>query len=337
MNNGNKHIEFEALIGKYLSGEAQADEISQLEGWVKESPENEKTFADLKKLWILSGINAKSSTINVDNEWQILKAKMLTGNQDFSFEKEKGKIRTLRPLLRYAAVFIVVGAIAGILYYMLSKPQMNELTAEHQIVTTTLADGSEVTLNLGSKINFPSKFIGARRNVNLEGDAFFKVTPDEEKPFIVQAGEVKVTVLGTSFYLNAKPDLPSVEVIVNTGKVSLKFGLQEVILVAGERGTFNKSERTVNKEKNEDENYISWKTKKLIFNNERLEVVFHKIEQTYGTKIQALNPEILDCRLTATFDNQPVETVMEIIEATFGFEISGQNGLMLISGSNCTK
>jgi ferric-dicitrate binding protein FerR (iron transport regulator) len=337
MNNGNKHIDFEELIGKYLSGEAQADEISQLEGWVKESQQNEKTFADLKKLWILSGINAKSSTINVDNEWQILKAKMFTANQDLGFEKEKGKIRTLRPLLRYAAIFIILAVLAGVLFYMLSRPATEELTAINSIITATLPDGSEVTLNLGSKLIYPSKFTGDSRMLELEGDAFFSVTPNKEKPFIVRAGSAEVKVLGTSFYLNAKPGLSSVEVVVSTGKVSFKTGRQEVFLEAGDKGIFNKTKGSLSKEANEDENYISWKTKKLIFNNERLEMVFHKIEQTYGTKIQVLNPEILDCRLTATFDNQPVAIVMEIIEATFGFEISGQNGLVLISGSDCTK
>jgi len=337
MDNVNKHIDFDELIGKYLSGEANAAEVALLESRVKESPENEKAFADYKRLWIMSGIHSKMRETDLDAEWQSLRAKLPLGESFTIPARDRGKVRILQPILRYAAILIVLVALAGALYYFLSKPGMEELMASDSILIQSLPDGSEVTLNLGSKLIYPVRFSGSNRNLTLEGDAFFKVQPDQSKPFVVKAGEADVTVLGTSFYVNAKPDKPDVEVIVSTGRVSLKSDREEVILTVGEKGTFQKSNGTVWKEVNQDENYISWKTKRLIFQNERLEVVFRKIEETYGSKVRALNHEILDCRLTATFDNQQAATVMEIIGATFGFEVSVQNGEILVSGTACSK
>ena len=321
MNNENNHIAPYELIGKYLAGQASQYEIFELESWVKENPEHEKLFLEYKRLWIMSGLDKANDSIDVESEWKKLESKLFAEDVKVKPLYETTKSGILRPLLRYAAIFITLIALSGILYLLLSKPQMEEVTATNSIITTQLPDGSEVTLNLGSKLIYPSKFKGDTRSLKLEGDAFFKVTPDKTKAFIVEAGQVVVKVLGTSFYLNAKAEQTEVEVTVSSGKVSFGAGTEEVILIAGEKGTFNKERGTLNKVANEDENFISWKTKKMVFHEERLEVVFRKIEQTYGTTIQIISPEILECRLTATFDNQSLENVMEILKATFNLEI----------------
>ena len=164
---------------------------------------------------------------------------------------------------------------------------------------------------------------------------FSRLHPDKTKAFIVEAGQVVVKVLGTSFYLNAKADQPDIEVTVSSGKVSFGSDSDEVILIAGEKGVFNKEKGTLYKKANQDENFISWKTKKMVFHNEKLEVVFRKIEQTYGATIKITSPEILECRLTATFDNQSLENVMEILKATFNLKVDKKNGSVIVFGSGC--
>ena len=337
MINENNHIAPYELIGKYLAGQASQHEISELESWIKENPEHEKLFLEYKRLWIMSGFNKANDSIDVESEWKKLKSKLFAEDVKVKSLYENTRSGIFRPLLRYAAIFITLIALAGVLYLLLSKPEMEELTATNSIITTQLPDGSEVTLNLGSTLIYPSKFKGDTRSLKLEGDAFFKVTPDKTKAFIVQASQVVVKVLGTSFYLNAKAEQPDVQVTVSSGKVSFEAGTEQVILIAGEKGIFDKEKGTLDKMANEDENFISWKTKKMVFHNERLEVVFRKIEQTYGTTIKIISPEILECRLTATFDNQSLERVMEIIKATFNLEISQQEGLINVAGVGCNN
>lgn len=337
MNNENNHIAPYELIGKYLAGQASQYEIFELESWVKENPEHEKLFLEYKRLWIMSGLDKANDSIDVESEWKKLESKLFAEDEKLKPLYENTRSGILRPLLRYAAIFITLIALAGVFYLLLSKPEMEELTATNSIITTLLPDGSEVTLNTGSKLIFPSKFKGNMRSLKLEGDAFFKVNPDKTKAFIVEAGQVVVKVLGTSFYLNAKADQPDIEITVSSGKVSFGSDSDEVILIAGEKGVFNKEKGTLDKKPNQDENYISWKTKKMVFHNEKLEVVFRKIEQTYGATIKITSPAILECRLTATFDNQSLERVMEILKATFNLEISQQEGLINVAGIGCNN
>jgi transmembrane sensor len=112
-----------------------------------------------------------------------------------------------------------------------------------------LPDGSVVALNSNSKLVFPKQFKGDTREVTIEGEAFFDVKPNAEKPFIINAGNAQVKVVGTSFNVCAYPETETVEVVVETGKVQvisknneLTARLNEVFLVPGEKGTlFNKS------------------------------------------------------------------------------------------------
>jgi ferric-dicitrate binding protein FerR (iron transport regulator) len=337
MNNENKHIEFEDLIGKYLTGEANAEEIRRLEDWVTESNENARIFAGYKKIWIAAGKGKSYSHAFVEQEWSVLCEKLTPEEIHPETSRKAGKVRMPAPLLRMAAAFIILAALAGVLYYLFSKPTMVELTAMEDVVSKTLPDGSQVTLNRRSKLSYPLKFKGEERRLELDGDAYFEVTHDKEKPFIVRAGATEVKVLGTSFYMNARQDSPVVEVIVNSGKVSLVAGLQEMVINPGEKGTLSKKDAIVSKSLNEDPNFISCKTRLLVFHDESLASVFARIEQTYGVKIRVLTPAILDCRLTATFDNHPCSTVMEIIAATFGFDVRTQDGAIQVSGTTCSK
>ncbi len=335
MNNENNHIAPYEMIWKYLAGQASRDEISSLERWVKENPEHEKLFLEYKRLWIMTGLDKDNYSIDVESEWKKLESKLFAGDVKVKSLYENTRSGIFRPLFRYAAIFITLIALAGVLYLLLSKPEMKELTATNSVITTRLPDGSEVTLNHGSKLIYPSRFKGETRSLKLEGDAFFKVTPDKTKTFIVEAGQAIVKVLGTSFYLNAKADQPDIEVTVSSGKVSFGSDSEEVILIAGEKGVFNKEKGTLDKKPNQDENFISWKTKKMVFHKEKLEVVFRKIEQTYGATIKITSPAILECRLTATFNDQSLEKVMEILKATFNLEISQDEGLFNVDGAGC--
>lgn len=335
MNNENNHIAPHDLIGKYLSGQAGTDEITQLEDWVKDNPENRKAFLNYKLLWIKSGFVKKDTSIQLAAEWEKLEHRLFP---------DENKVKPLYPssgkgiyklIFRYAAVFIAILTLSGVLYLLLSQSKMEESIALNSILTLQLPDGSDVTLNKGSRLIYPSAFKGDNRSVRLEGDGFFHVKPDPSKVFIVEAGQSTVKVLGTSFYLNAKAGQPEIEVTVNSGKVSFSSDSKEIILIAGEKGTLNKESGTLNKMANQDVNFLSWKTRKLVFRDTRLETVFNKIEEIYGTTVRTASPHILECRLTATFDNLSLEEVLEILKTTFDLEAEKQNDMIIVSGNGC--
>ena len=149
-----------------------------------------------------------------------------------------------------------------------------------------LSDGSVVALNRGSKLLFPKKFKGDIREVTIVGEAFFDVVPNPEKPFIINAGNAQVKVLGTSFNVCAYPGSETVEVIVETGKVQvintqtdLPAENREVFLTPGEKGTFYTENHLLEKTMNLDPNFLAWKTQSLVFTKVPLIDVVKSLEK----------------------------------------------------------
>ena len=143
-------------------------------------------------------------------------------------------------------------------------------------------------------------------------------------------------VLGTSFYVNAKPNEAKIEVTVETGKVAVYSNAENKIeLIAGDVGTYNKQNKNLSKATNTDSNFLSWKTKKLLFDNTSLEEVFRKIQETYGVNMQVSNKAILSCRWTASFDNQQLETVLNVLKETFDLQIKQSGKEIILSGTGC--
>jgi transmembrane sensor len=198
-----------------------------------------------------------------------------------------------------------------------------------------------ITLNSGSKLNYPEKFKGSKREVSLEGEAYFDVTPDKEKPFIIHSGDANIRVLGTSFNVNAYENKDEVEVFVKEGRVLL-YGYDKssgdtnsVVLAAGEKGFFNKLTSKVRKIQDESLNELFWKTKTLIFSKTELSMVVETLQKFYGVNIVLSNKELLDCRLSATFVNQPIDNIVDIIAKSFNLTITKNGTTYNLDGKGC--
>ena len=336
MNSENKHIDFLDLIGKYLAKEATGDEIKLLEEWVKKDPENKKTFRDLKQTWILSNTEHVDQQININKEWEQLSS-TLFGEEEYTNDLASDTANfNYNKFLKMAAIIVIVLTAGYFLFYLVSHPSTEQLVAGNSVVSTTLPDGTEVTLNHNSILKYPKIFASHIRTVQLQGDAYFNVTHDLLKPFVIETKNIQIEVLGTSFYLNAKAEQPTVDVIVHTGKVAIiSDNNEKLFLTAGEKGTFNKSNGQLIKEENRDQNFISWKTRQLIFNNESLGNVVDKLNQTYHSNITIDNPDIYRCMLTATFEEQSLEIILDVLQETFDLIIEKEDGKILITGNGC--
>lgn len=154
-----------------------------------------------------------------------------------------------------------------------------------------LADGTKVWLNAGSKMAFPDRFTGSKREVFLEGEAYFNVSPDKGKPFFVKTKEVVVRVLGTKFNLSAYEADGEVTTVLVEGAISMRenrgvnlFG-KEVILKPNQRALFNKSEMTTSVfEEAHAELYTAWTEGWFPFYKEPLNNVFKKVERYYNVQ-----------------------------------------------------
>ncbi len=332
MKNNSDHIDYTALTGRYLTNEATAKEIALLEKWVLIDEQNKKLFNQYRQSWIISQSGKSNVNIDIDREWNKLEKVLFTEEA-----KDNKEVLTLHPkksyshLLKIAAIVVIALTASFFLYRIIAKPGVENVIAIESVKSATLPDGTIVALNKSSVITYPKKFKKKSRRVLLTGEAYFKVQRNEQKPFIIEIENVEIEVLGTSFNVNARPDNPTVEVIVNDGKVALRSETgKEVILLKGERGIFSKETGELVKEANKSRNYLAWKTKKLVFENDPLSDVARDISETYVVKIIFANPDLKEYRLTATYDNLSLDAVLNILKETFDLKVEKKEGVIVL-------
>lgn len=154
-----------------------------------------------------------------------------------------------------------------------------------------LSDNTEVFLNSDSEIRFPVKFGKGKRDVFLRGEAFFVVTKDASRPFVVNANDkMSVEVLGTQFNLQAYPDDAFVETTLNEGAVRVFNGKQGVRLRPDEQAVYDKGKFTVRKV--DASSYSAWKEGRFMLLNHSLENIMTRLARWYNIDIFWENPEV---------------------------------------------
>lgn len=235
-----------------------------------------------------------------------------------------------------AAVAVILISIFGIQYGGSLKDTWKDslLVLETGINNTLeheLPDGSKIWLNRSSVLRYPKVFTGATREVYLEGEAFFDITPNTQKPFIIHANNTQTQVVGTSFAVRAVKDEEEVVVTVSTGIINLSAeGKADYIeLKQGEQGICHPKEQKLEKNTNPDPNVLAWKTKTLIFRQTPLTEVARVLENTYHTSI-SVNSSIASLQLNSTFEERSLDDIMHIIEMTLQIQVrKHENGISL--------
>ena len=322
------------LITRYFCGEANPDEIHDLETWVKAKRENLELFNEYRKTWSAIENSRIEASIDLDYEWNKLKSKIK--NQKSEFPNPNSEI--LFWSLRIAATLLILAIPAFFLYHYLTPPTDNQLAAGNEIMEQTLPDGTVVTLNAGATLVYPSRFDGFFRKVTLQGEAWFEVAHDKSKPFIISADNTRVQVVGTSFFMNTKTYRNNKEVILSSGQIKVYFTerpAQLVMLSPGEKAELITGDHAIIKSRNEDENYLAWKTKHLIFSNTPLNEVAVTLTKVYHTRIRISSDRLNDCRITTTFDKQSLESVLNVLKATLDLQIRNTGAGIEISGHGC--
>jgi len=321
------------LLNRYFAGEASPDDMAKLEAWLSEASENWEVFRKYKSLWNNLEKYRIATQIDIDYEWDRFKK-----NNIQQEEKPMAKSLSLfaKPL-RYAAIiagFLMVGSLG---YYLMNMAGNKKYMAQTELKEITLPDQSTITLNKNSKVVVIKGYDKEKREVKLTGEAYFEVE-HTGKPFIVLTSGVEIEVLGTSFFVNAAKNDDSIEVIVNSGKVSvteIKNPDNRIILVKGEKAHFKKHEKELKKLQNTDINFLSWKTKKLVFKNDKLSRVVKTLNRIHNTQIIIENRKTRNCRLTASFVDQSLESILKVIENTLDVKIVKQNNQWIIKGAGC--
>lgn len=251
------------LIAKHLSGNTSVEESDLLQEWIKLAPENEILFKEAKAIWNGSANVYEENDFDSRAEWEKLKER-INGSEP----TEKGGIVRRLNWLKVAAVVLLV-IVSGVfmkLYFSddessaVAQLEYTQEIASDSARVIYLPDSSKVILNENSSISYAKNFADTARITYLVGEAYFEVTKSG-KCFIIYAGGTQVTVLGTSFNINAREEADEVEIVVVEGKVS--FSGQEdpndvTTLEAGEKVSFSKTEHKYTKNKSSDAD-LWWK------------------------------------------------------------------------------
>lgn len=330
MNDPSNHIDLELLI-RFLSGEANAQERQMVNDWLEADLKNKTYLKELSTIW-----NASASAGIFHTDWLREDWNKILQRIDDIRTKESNKPVRQRSLVytfaRMAAALILCVGIYFFVQHLYTRASVKETIASGSIKTLTLPDGSKVYLNSNAKLTYPKIFDTEAREVTLEGEAFFEITRDAQKPFLIKTDAVITEVVGTSFNVNSDSD--SIVVTVVTGKVMLYEDRQSAIaMTAGEQGVYN--DDGLKLKVNDDLNFLSWKTNLLVFKNTSLSKVIHDLNRHYGKKIRLASKDLAACALTSSYQNQTLEEILQELTVVFSIEIEKINGEIIIKGKGC--
>lgn len=202
-------------------------------------------------------------------------------------------------------------------------------TLRGQNMTIKLSDGSKIRLNAESKIRFPNKFNGKQRKVILEGEGFFEIEKNPDRPFVVSSGAIQTTVLGTSFNVRAYEKEPVVQIAVKSGKVAVSDKNQKLMLTPNQVATYD-HRKQLTREERDIESLIAWKDGGFIFDQKPLEEIVKGLERMYDVDISIDDPALKQLKITLKQKGESLTTVLNTLSKSGGFdyEIKGKKVLI---------
>lgn len=187
-----------------------------------------------------------------------------------------------------------------------------------KMFTLVLSDGTEIHLNSGTQIQYPVKFPKTgKREVTIQGEAFFKVARDVDHPFIVKSGEMSIEVLGTSFNVSAYEDENTIHTVLIEGSVSLSHNSnskESVLLAPGNKASWSKSDETLSVYPVDTLLYTSWISGEIVFRDTPFPELIKRLERSYNVIINNGNRELNGKTFNARY-NRKVESIQEVMEA----------------------
>jgi ferric-dicitrate binding protein FerR (iron transport regulator) len=311
------------LLVRYLLNETDSEERLQAEEWIAASDNNRKYFEDFKLIWEQSKSLSANSSINENDAWQRFRQRVQPT------EKKPAIVRSVGYKFQWTKIAALL-AVVTIVTWLMTVPGNKTITVEsHQaVLASTLPDGSVVTLNKNAVLSYAGKFKGEERNVNLQGEAFFAVTPDKKKPFVIHVNDVTVKVVGTSF--NIKSSNGHTEVIVETGIVQVTRNGRTIELRPKEKTIVTAQDTVLQKEVVADKLYDYYRSKEFVCNNTPLWKLVATLNEAYNVNITIERPALRNLPITTTFSNKPLDSVLAVIGQTLDATIVHENNQIIL-------
>ncbi|RMG78916.1 MAG: DUF4974 domain-containing protein [Bacteroidetes bacterium] len=285
--------------------------FKQNQGWKQWSnpskTNNDSSFH--QKLWNLTESYGNDFQPDVERGWKRFRNRI---------HPQTRRTRLLRFWTKAAAAVILLTAGLLVAQNMLDTPAPLVVveTTQNMVKEVTLPDGTIVSVNENSRFSFPETFESDRREVRLNGEAFFKVAKNPERPFRIESDFGKVEVLGTAFNYRARPGENIEEVFVKEGRVAFgaKTDQNTVELTRDQIGRLYKTTLKVEILPAENDNALAWKTRELEFVKSPLSEILNQLEKHKGLSFRVKDPDILDCHFTLSCPIQNTTQSLRLLE-----------------------
>lgn len=345
----NNFDEIDDLIGKFLAGEATPGEKAELDRWLQESEANRKYYAQLETIFVNAGSSSVQQQFDTDAAWQKVRQKLKGSDQagvrdrfeisGASYQMSRSQFEEPPSGFAWriaAGVLLILAVSYAANRWFNPNIQTDVIASKAATVSDTLPDGSTAFLNKRSELHYEYNPRWKTRKVKLSGEAYFVVKHEAEKPFVIEAEEVQIKDLGTTFNVRAYPESETVEVVVEEGEVQIYTSDNPGLHInAGEKGIYDKNLKEFSKIMKLDTNTLAYKTGVFNFNKSDLRTVVDLINEVYGSKVKLTREALGDCHVTVSFNNESIETVIEILSETLNLKVTRQDDEILLDGNGC--
>ncbi len=293
------------IINDVLNGEASQHQATEIANYFC-SKEGENEFSS--RLHDKFYNNIKEENIDT-KKIEIIKSRILN--------EVKSSKKTTSPWLVAAALvpLFTLGNLALLLNFQDTDPAVHELiTSNGNKVTITLEDKSTIILNSGSKLIYPAQFSDNERRVKLEGQAYFNIAHNKEKPFIVDLGETNIQVTGTKFDVEAYGSSPLTQVTLDEGGIIFNTPHASYKLEPHNQLEYNQ-EKDLTKIIHVQNNQASeWRYNRLSFDKTNLKDVLLDIERMYGVNFEVLDSRLYNYSYSMQCDQLEVDKILKRME-----------------------
>lgn len=303
---------------KFFEGEASIEEGMEIRSWMEASEENKRTFYKERKLFDAILLHAEQ-----------------TVPEQRSKNSSRGRTMRMEWLKMVGVVMLTLALSYLHQQYKTNKTPlaMNTISVPAgQRANITLPDGTNVWLNARSTIQYPTSFNDQKRMVILKGEAYFDVTKDKKRPFVVQTDKYDVEVLGTKFNVEAYPEKEDFEAALMQGSVKVTSRLniaQTVTLVPDQKAYLKDGKLQVAAV--DDFNSYRWKEGLICFNNKSFLNIMDDFEKYYGIKIVINNRDLLKYYYTGKFrQSDGIDYALRVLQNDLFFKYEKDNEKQII-------
>ncbi|WAC39667.1 FecR family protein [Pedobacter sp. SL55] len=322
-------------IVKRLTG-VETEEIKLfLDQWLNANEKNTQLYEEAEQLWQFAGLLPAAK-------------KQAETNALIHPAAEQTKRKSFKSIFRYS-IAASLAVISSLSVYSLSKlkPEVAEKVytvhkaTNGKVMKVTLPDSSTIWLNAGSEVSYPKDFHKQKtRAIHLIGEAFFEVTHNQKQPFVVESGQLKTIVYGTSFNISSYKNSRKSSVTVKTGKVGVLLRDDSLnkptMLLPGNRLVYHRDNGKLEKGNIYVDEVATWISGDLIFEQATPKEVFAALERKFAVEFSFNNKDFEGCKLTAKFPNQSLKAIQTALSASLHvkFKERGKN-IEIIGGQSC--